>query len=152
MNRIGTGPAPATTVDEYLAGVPEPDRSALEHLRAVIRAAAPDAQERISYRMPAYAYRGPLVFFAAFPHHLSLYGVSRTLIEAFRDDLAGFEVSGTTIHFSADRPLPDELVTRLVRARMQENEARGGGAYPRTSGDARRGRPDGAAEKRGGRA
>jgi uncharacterized protein YdhG (YjbR/CyaY superfamily) len=122
-------------VDEYLAGVPEPDRSALEHLRAVIRAAAPGAQERISYRMPAYAYRGPLVFFAAFPHHLSLYGVSRPLIEAFRDDLAGFEVSGTTIHFSADRPLPDELVTRLVQARLQENEARGSGAYRRESGD-----------------
>jgi uncharacterized protein YdhG (YjbR/CyaY superfamily) len=127
--RTGTGPAPATTVDEYLAGVPEPDRSALSHLRAVIRAAAPGARERISYRIPAYAYRGPLVFFAAFPHHLSFYGVSRPLLEAFRDDLTGFEVSGTTIHFSADRPLPDELVTRLVRARLRENEARRGAAH-----------------------
>ena len=59
--------------------------------------------------MPAYKYREQLVFFAAFPHHLSLYGVSRPLLEAFRDDLAGFEVSETTIHFSADHPLPDEL-------------------------------------------
>ena len=135
MNRTGTGTASATTVDEYLAGVPEPGRSALEHLRAVIRAAAPEAQERISYRMPSYAYRGPLVFFAAFPHHLSLYGVSRSLIEGLRDDLAGFEVSGTTIHFSADRPLPDELETRLVQARLRENAARGDGPYRQASGD-----------------
>jgi uncharacterized protein YdhG (YjbR/CyaY superfamily) len=126
VNQTGTGQATATTVDEYLAAVPEPDRAALEHLRAVIRTAAPGAEERISYGMPAYKYHGPLVFFAAFPHHLSLYGVSRSLLETFGDDLAGFEVSGTTIHFSADHPLPDELVTRFVRARMQENEARGG--------------------------
>jgi uncharacterized protein YdhG (YjbR/CyaY superfamily) len=135
VKKTETGQETATTVDEYLAGVPEPDRAALEHLRTVIRAAAPGAEETIGYRMPAYKYRGPLVFFAAFPHHLSLYGVSRPLLEAFRDDLAGFEVSGTTIHFLADRPLPDELVTRLVRARMQENEARGGHAYRTASGD-----------------
>jgi uncharacterized protein YdhG (YjbR/CyaY superfamily) len=128
VKKTETGQETATTVDEYLAGVPEPDRAALEHLRAVIRAAAGGAEERISYRMPGYTYRGPLVFFAAFPHHLSLYGVSRSLLETFGDDLAGFEVSGTTIHFSADHPLPDELVTRFVRARMQENEARGGRA------------------------
>jgi len=135
VNQTGTGQATATTVDEYLAAVSEPDRAALEHLRTVIRAAAPGAEETISYRMPAYKYRGPLVFFAAFPHHLSLYGVSRPLLKAFRDDLAGFEVSGTTIHFSADRPLPDEVLTRLVRARVQENEARGGHAYRKASGD-----------------
>ncbi len=129
MKRTETGRATATTVDEYLAGVPGPERAALEHLRAVIRAAAPGAEETIGYQMPAYKYHGPLVFFAAFPHHLSLYGVSRPLLEAFGDDLAGFEVSGTTIHFTADHPLPDELVTRLVRARMQQNEARGGRAY-----------------------
>jgi len=132
---VKTDQAPAKTVDEYLEGVPEPERGALAHLRAVIRAAAPGAEETISYRMSAYKYRGPLVFFAALPHHLSLYGVSRPLLEAFRDDLAGFEVSGTTVHFSADRPLPDEFVTRLVRARMQENEARGGHAYRKASGD-----------------
>lgn len=121
-----TDRAMPTTVDEYLAGVPEPDRSALEHLRAVIRAAAPEAEERISYRMPAYRYNGPLVFFAAFPHHLSLYGVSRPLLETFKDDLAGFEICGTTIHFQADRPLPDDVVRRLVRARVEENEGRKG--------------------------
>lgn len=128
MKSTGAGQAPAKTVDEYLAGVPEPDRSALAHLRTVIRAAAPGAEERISYRMPAYRYRGPVVFFAAFPHHLSLFGVSRPLIEAFKDDLAGYDVSGTTIHFSADHLLPDDLVTRLVRARVEENGARNGGA------------------------
>ncbi len=74
--------APARTVDEYLAGVPEPDREALEHLRAVIRATAPEAGETTGYRMPAYTYNGPLVFFAAFPHRLGLYAVSRPLIEA----------------------------------------------------------------------
>jgi uncharacterized protein YdhG (YjbR/CyaY superfamily) len=133
MTRMGGVPAPAT-VDEYLAGVPEPDRAALEHLRAVIRAAAPEAEERISYRMPAYRYHGPLVFFAALPHHLSLYGVSRPLLERFRDELAGFEVEGTTIHFQANRPLHDDVVTRLVRARVEENAALGGRAYRRTAG------------------
>lgn len=129
-----TDQAPAKTVDEYLEGVPEPERGALAHLRAVIRAAAPGAEETISYRMPAYKYRGPLVFFAAFPHHLSLYGVSRPLIEAFADELAGFEVSGTTIHFSADHPLPDELVTRLVRERTRQNEERNGRPYRTATG------------------
>ncbi len=126
MKQTGPREAPARTVDEYLRGVPEPARTALEHLRGVIRRVAPEAEETISYRMPAYKHHGPLVFFAAMPRHLSLYGVSRSLVEALKDDLADFEISGTTIHFSAEHPLPDALVTRLVRERVRENEARRG--------------------------
>jgi uncharacterized protein YdhG (YjbR/CyaY superfamily) len=135
MNETGGDRAAVKTVDDYLAGVPEPDRAALEHLRAVIRAASPEAEETIAYRIPAYRYRGPLVFFAAFPRHLGFYGVSRPLVEAFGDELAGFGVSGTTVHFSADRPLPDDLVTRFVRARMAENEARADHAARKAPGD-----------------
>ena len=126
MKQNGPGEAPARTVDEYLLGVSEPSRSVLEHLRGVIRTAAPGAEETISYRMPAYKHHGPLVFFAAMPRHLSLYGVSRPLIEVFRDDLEGFEVTGTTIHFSAEHPLPDDIVSRFVRERIRENEVQRG--------------------------
>lgn len=73
-NRGGRGAE--RNVDEYLRALPEPDRSALEHLRSVIRAAAPNSEETISYRIPAFRFHGPLVFFAATPRHLSLYGVS----------------------------------------------------------------------------
>jgi uncharacterized protein YdhG (YjbR/CyaY superfamily) len=115
---------PAPDVDAYLAALPKMQRVTLEKLRKTIRAAAPEAQEVISYRMPAYKYRGPLVFFAAFKNHLSLYGVSRSTVESFRGELEPFEISGTTIHFSTDKPLPPALVKKLVKARMKENEER----------------------------
>ena len=89
-----------------------------------IRSAAPMAEETISYSMPAYRFHGPLVFFAAFENHLSFFGVSKEVLEEFRDEVAPFRTSTTTIHFSADKPLPLSLVTRFVKARIAENEAR----------------------------
>ena len=115
---------PAKDVDEYLAAVPAKERAVLEELRRTIRAAAPMAQERISYRMPAYLYHGPLVFFAAFKDHLGFYGVSREVLDTFKNELAPFRTSTTTLHFSAEKPLPASLVTRIVRARVEENERR----------------------------
>jgi uncharacterized protein YdhG (YjbR/CyaY superfamily) len=114
----------AKNVDEYLEALPERERLTLEKLRKMIKAAAPQAQEVISYRMPAYKYHGPLVFFAAFKNHLSLYGVSKTTVEKFRGELEPFEISGTTIHFSTEKPLSAALVKKLVKARLKENEAR----------------------------
>ena len=114
----------AEDVDEYLARLPEKDRMALEKIRKAIREAAPMAKEVISYQMPAYKYKGPVVFFAAFKNHLSLYGVSKSTVERFRPQLEPFEVSGTTIHFWPEKPLPVLLVKKMVKARIRENEER----------------------------
>lgn len=115
---------PAATVDDYLAAVPDEARAALQDLRATIRAAAPEADEGISYRVPTYRYHGPLVHFAAFKNHCSFIVASASVVERFRSELEGYEISGTTIQFPAKSPLPPDLVERIVRARMKENEAR----------------------------
>lgn len=111
-------------VDEYLSAVPEKEWAVLEELRRTIKAAAPMAEERISYGMPGFMYNGPLVFFAAQKHHLGFYGVSTVVIDRFKDKLGPFRTSTTTLHFSADNPLPSSLVTEIVKARVEENERR----------------------------
>jgi uncharacterized protein YdhG (YjbR/CyaY superfamily) len=113
----------ADSVDEYLARLDEPVRTALTKLRAQIKQAAPEATELISYQIPTYRQHGrPLVHFAAQPKHLSFTVVSLEVINAFRDELQDFDVSGRTVRFSAKRPLPARLVKRIVKARVQENE------------------------------
>ncbi len=111
----------ATTVDDYLAQVDEPDRKALARLRAQIKQAAPEATELISYQIPTYRLNGPLVHFAVQPKHLSFTVVSLAAIDAFREELRDFTVSGRTIHFSPEKPLPAALVKRIVQARVREN-------------------------------
>jgi uncharacterized protein YdhG (YjbR/CyaY superfamily) len=115
----------ATTVDEYLARIDEPDRTALAKLRAQIRKAAPEAAELISYQIPTYRLNGPLVHFAVQPRHLSFTIVSLDVVDAFRDELHDFDVSGRTVHFSAEKPLPAALVKRIVQARVKENRRAG---------------------------
>ncbi len=113
---------PAKDVDEYIAGVPEPARSTLNKIRAAIRSAVPpEAVETISYRMPAFKYKGVLVWYAAFSGHCSLFPTA-SIIEAFKDDLTGFSISKGTIHFPVDKPLPTALVRRMVKARVAQNE------------------------------
>ena len=116
--------APARDVDAYLAALPEAQRAALEKLRALIKAAAPKAGELISYRIPAYKQNGMLVFFAAFKDHCSLFPASRSILTTFSSELAPFRISGTTIHFSPEHPLPATLVKKIVKARIAQNEAR----------------------------
>src|SRR2546422_11507659 len=88
------GNVPPKDVDEYLARVPEPLRSTLNRIRAVIRSAVPpEATEAISYRMPTFKYKGPLLGFAAFPNHCGLYPMSPSVIEAFKDELKDFQTS-----------------------------------------------------------
>jgi uncharacterized protein YdhG (YjbR/CyaY superfamily) len=112
------------TVDEYLAGVPEPARRTLHKIRAAIRSAAPpEATEAISYGMPAFKYQGTLVWFAAFSDHCSLFPTA-SLIEAFKNELKGFSTSKGTIHFTTDKPLPIALVKKLVKARVAQNESK----------------------------
>ncbi len=114
------------SVEEYLAGVPEPARSTLSKIRAAIRSAVPaEATETISYRIPAFKYKGVLVWYAAFSDHCSLFPTA-SVIEAFKRELAGFSTSKGTIHFPTDKPLPTALVRKLVKARVAQNEGRKG--------------------------
>lgn len=115
---------PAKNLDEYLAAAPEDVRPVLEKLRRTIRAAAPKAEEVISYQIPMFKYHGPLVFFAAFRNHCSFYVVSKPIMETFSSELKPWDTSGTTIHFSAKNPLPASLVKKIVKARIEENEAK----------------------------
>jgi uncharacterized protein YdhG (YjbR/CyaY superfamily) len=112
------------SIDEYLAGVPEPARSTLIKTRTAIKAAAPsEATETISYGMPAFKYKGILAWYAAFADHCSLFP-SASIVEAFKEDLKDFSVSKGTIRFPLDKPLPAALVKRLVRARVELNESK----------------------------
>jgi uncharacterized protein YdhG (YjbR/CyaY superfamily) len=112
------------TVDEYLAGVPEPARSTLNAMRAAIRSAAPqEAAETISYRMPAFKYQGVLVWFAAFANHCSFFPTA-AVIEAFKDELKGFTLSKGTIQFTTGKPLPAALVKKMVKMRFAQIESK----------------------------
>jgi uncharacterized protein YdhG (YjbR/CyaY superfamily) len=108
------------SVDDYLAGVPEPARSTLKRVRAAIRSAAPaEATEAISYGMPAFKYKGTLVWFAAFTNHCSFFPTA-SVIKAFKKELKGYETTKGTIHFPVDKPLPAALVKKMVKARLAE--------------------------------
>jgi uncharacterized protein YdhG (YjbR/CyaY superfamily) len=113
----------ASDVDGYLAALPGDVRAMLEKLRRTIKTAAPKAKEDIRYKIPAYEYHGPLVFFAAYRDHCSFFG-GKSILKTFRKELKPFQISGTTIHFTVDNPLPTSLVRRMVKVRMAEREAR----------------------------
>jgi len=111
-------------IDEYLATASEDKRAALEHLRKTIRAIVPEAEEIISYRLPTFRYRGKkLVAFGVAANHCAFYPLSGATVEAFTDELKDFDTSKGAIRFQADHPLPDNLVRKLVAARIRENEA-----------------------------
>lgn len=117
------GTASPTTIDEYLENVPEPARATLNKMRAIIRSAVPpEATEAISYGMPAFKYKGPLVGFAAFNQHCSLFPMNSSLIETFAEELKDYPTSKGTIRFSIDKPMPAALVKKLVKARIAQNE------------------------------
>lgn len=109
-----------STVDEYIATFPENIQSLLQTVRATIKAAAPEAQERISYQMPAFALHGNLVYFAALKNHIGFYPTSSG-IAAFKDELSGYESSKGAVRFPLGQPLPLELITKIVRFRVTEN-------------------------------
>lgn len=114
-----------TSVEDYLAALPARPRAALEKLRRTIKAAAPEATERISYQMPAFVDGGrALVAYGAFKHHCSLFLMSTKVIEAHREELGPFLSGKGTIRFHPERHLPAALVTKLVQARLEENAAR----------------------------
>lgn len=111
------------TVDEYIAAFEPEVRRILETLRREIRETAPEAKEKISYQIPTYEQRGNLVHFAAFKGHIGFYpGASG--IAAFQEELSGYKGAKGTVRFPIDKPLPYELIRRIVRYRVAENEER----------------------------
>lgn len=112
----------AKTVDEYLARVPEPACSSLKHIRKVIQSVVPkETTEVISYGIPMFKFNGMLVGYAAFKNHCSLFPTGSGVIEKFAKELKGYSTSRGTIQFPSDKPLPDALVKKIVKARVAEN-------------------------------
>ena len=111
----------AKTIDEYLAGLSDDKRAALETLRKTIRAAAPHAEECISYQLPAFRLNGMLVGFGATANHCAFYLMSSSTVAAHKDELEDYDTIKGTIRFQPDEPLPATLVRKLVKARIAEN-------------------------------
>ena len=109
-----------TTIDEYISRYPADVQERLQALRATIRAAAPEAEECISYGMPAFRLHGNLVYFGAAKRHIGFYPTPNGL-EAFQEELAPYAASRGTAQFPYDQPLPLELVDKIVRYRVAEN-------------------------------
>ena len=117
-------PEKPKTFDECLAAVSDDQRAALAKLRKTIKAAAPKAEEGVSYGLAAFRLDGkPLVAVGATASHCAFYLMSGSTVEAHRDELAKYDTSKGTIRFPADKPLPAALVRKLVKARMAENAA-----------------------------
>jgi uncharacterized protein YdhG (YjbR/CyaY superfamily) len=115
-----------TTIDEYLDGVAPEQRIALERIRKAIKAAAPRAEEGISYGLAAFRLDGrPLVAFGASAKHCAFYPLSGSIIADFQKELQRYSTSKGTVRFDSAKPLSTPLVKRLVKARIAENAARG---------------------------
>jgi uncharacterized protein YdhG (YjbR/CyaY superfamily) len=109
------------SVDEYIAAQPAAVRGVLERVRSAIRKAVPEAEEVISYQIPAYKLNGSrLLFFAGWKEHYSLYPATGGVIAAFEDELAPYEISKGTIRFPLSRPVPVRLIARIAKFRAQE--------------------------------
>ena len=111
----------AEEVDEYLRGLDEPKRSTLQALRRTILEIVPDAEQVISYRVPAFRVRGKTVAgFAAFKDHLSYVPFSGSVLGELGDELRGYTMTKSSLHFPVDRPLPKTLVQKLIALRLEE--------------------------------
>jgi uncharacterized protein YdhG (YjbR/CyaY superfamily) len=106
------------SVDEYIAAQPEVLRPKLEQVRAAIRKAVPEAMEGIGYRMPGYRLHGkPLLYFAGFKEHYSLFAASGTFFASLKDELRGYELRKGTVQFSLTKPVPVKLIGRIAKLR-----------------------------------
>ena len=108
------------TIDEYIAAYPEDFQVTLQKIRHTIHEAAPEAQEVISYGMPAFKQNGILVYFAAFKNHIGFFPTASG-ITAFQKELSAYETSKGTVRFPLDKPIPFELVLKIVKFRVREN-------------------------------
>ena len=124
MGSKGADMGGPTTVDDYLAKLPEQTRAVLAQLREAIKAAAPELTETISYRMPTFKDHGRfLVSFAAFKDHCSLFPASEAVMEAHGEELKPYFAEKATLRFTPDHPIPAALVKKIVRTRLEENAA-----------------------------
>ena len=117
MSIISTKP---TNINEYIATFPEETQKLLEELRFIIKEAAPDAEEGISYQMPAFRLNGILVYFAAYKNHIGFYPTG-TGIANFKDEIKAFKNSKGTVQFPLNNPLPIDLISKIVKFRVNEN-------------------------------
>ncbi len=111
---------PAETVDEYILQFDEDIRQILQQIRQCIKEAAPEAAEKISYQMPTFILHGNLVHFAAYKKHIGFYPAPSG-IEAFKDELSGYKGAKGSVQFPVDRPMPFDLISRIVKFRAAEN-------------------------------
>jgi len=112
-----------TTIDGYIKTFPKDTQKILEEIRAALKAAAPDAQEKISYQMPTFFLNGNLVHFAAFKNHIGFYPVP-TGIAKFKKELSVYEQGKGSVQFPLDQPMPLDLITKIVKFRVKENLAK----------------------------
>ena len=108
------------SIDEYIAAFPEETQRILEEIRAVIKAAAPEAEEKISYQMPTFFLKGNLIHFAAFKNHIGLYPTPSGT-EAFKEEIAKYKSAKGSIQLPIDKPMPLKLISRIVKFRVAEN-------------------------------
>jgi uncharacterized protein YdhG (YjbR/CyaY superfamily) len=108
------------SIDEYIATFPAEVQKILQEIRAVIKAAAPDAQEKISYQMPTFFLKGNLVYFAAFKNHIGFYPAP-TGVEAFAQELSLYKGAKGSVQFPINKPMPLDLITKIVKYRVTEN-------------------------------
>ena len=111
-------------VDAYIAAAPKEVRGKLKELRKVIKSTAREAEEKISYGMPYYGYKGRLVYFSLSKAHIGLY-VPTPVIEEHKKELGDYETAKATVRFPLNKKLPLALIRKLVKARIKKNEARG---------------------------
>ena len=108
------------SIDEYMATFPEAIQAILQTIRETIQAAAPDAEEKISYQMPTFFLKGNLVHFAAFKNHIGFYPTPSG-VEAFKEEIARYQGAKGSIQFPLDEPMPLDLITQIVKMRVAEN-------------------------------
>ena len=111
------------TVDEYISQAPKDTQAKLRELRSLIKAAAPQAEEKLSYGMPYYGYKGRLAYFAYAKKHIGFY-VMPSVIEAHTRELKDYETAKATIRFPLNKDIPTSLVTKLIKAGVKNNEAK----------------------------
>jgi uncharacterized protein YdhG (YjbR/CyaY superfamily) len=121
-----TNPTAPKSIDDYIAAFPSDVQEILQKIRTTIRKAAPDAEETISYQMPTFTLKGNLVHFAAFKEHIGFYPTP-TGIENFKDELSVYEGAKGSVRFPLDKPIPFDLIGRIVKFRVEENLKRGAG-------------------------
>src|SRR5206468_1753006 len=109
------------SVNQYIASKPKDVRGILQRVRSTIRKAVPAAEEVISYQIPTYKLNGaPVLYFAGWKQHYSLYPASDALVAAFKDELEGYELSKGTIRFPLSEPVPVNLIERIAKFRVQQ--------------------------------